>query len=229
VVEDAPHEQHHTHRAENERKYGYQSCGRTRSDPLIEEPRRAHLPSLRARLVTMPSSPANGVTNERSVRVLFVCLGNICRSPTAEAVMRRQVVDHGLDHLIEIDSAGTGGWHAGDPPDERARLEASRRGIEMSSKARQVHVGDFEYFDLMLAMDRSNFVDLNDLAPSVGHRDKVHLLREFDPTANGDLEVPDPYYGGPNGFTDVFDLVDASCRGLLEHIKTSYLERHDQS
>jgi protein-tyrosine phosphatase len=167
----------------------------------------------------MPIPPADHAEHGREpVRILFVCLGNICRSPTAEAVMRHHVTARGLDGAIEIDSAGTGGWHAGDPPDDRAQAEARRRGIEMRSTARKVHVGDFEYFDLILAMDRTNLADLHDLAPTPAHRQKVHLLREFDPSGGGDLEVPDPYYGGPTGFRDVFDLVDAACQGLLEHV-----------
>lgn len=153
------------------------------------------------------------------VRILFVCLGNICRSPTAEAVMRHRAVAAGLDHLVEVDSAGTGAWHAGDGPDERARDEAARRGIAMAGRARQVHAGDFEYFDLVIAMDRGNVDALHEVAVDAPHRDKVHLLRSFDPDADGDLEVPDPYYGGPSGFADVFDQVDAACRGLLDHVR----------
>jgi protein-tyrosine phosphatase len=164
----------------------------------------------------VPPSPSQ----REPVRVLFVCLGNICRSPTAEAVMRYHVSANGLDGAIEVDSAGTAGWHAGDPPDERAQAEAARRGIDMTSRARQVHVGDFEHFDLILAMDRSNLSDMQDLTAVAEHRDKLRLLREFDPTADGDLEVPDPYYGGPNGFAEVFDLVDAACRGLVDHLST---------
>jgi protein-tyrosine phosphatase len=133
--------------------------------------------------------------------------------------MRHHVSTNGLDHLIEIDSAGTGGWHTGDPADERAQAEAARRGITMDSAARKVHVGDLEHFDLIMAMDESNLADLHDLATSPEQRAKIRLLREFDPEAESDLEVPDPYYGGPNGFADVFDLVDASCRGLLEHVR----------
>jgi protein-tyrosine phosphatase len=155
---------------------------------------------------------------DEPIRVLFVCLGNICRSPTAEAVMRHHVSANDLGSRIEIDSAGTGGWHAGDPPDERAQAEAARRGISMVSAARKVHVGDLEYFDLVIAMDESNLADLRDLAHTPEQRAKLRLLREFDPASGEDLEVPDPYYGGPSGFADVFDLVDASCRGLLEHL-----------
>ncbi len=157
--------------------------------------------------------------SEQPVRILFVCLGNICRSPTAEAVMRHHLSADDLDGSIEIDSAGTGGWHTGDPPDERAQAEATRRGIPMQSAARKVHVGDLEYFDLVIAMDESNLADLHDLAQTPEHRAKLRLLREFDPDVGEDLDVPDPYYGGPNGFADVFDLVDASCRGLLEQLR----------
>ncbi|MFN8038306.1 MAG: low molecular weight protein-tyrosine-phosphatase [Acidimicrobiales bacterium] len=163
------------------------------------------------------------------VRVCFVCLGNICRSPTAEAVMARLVRDAGLDGRIEVDSAGTGGWHVGDPPDDRARAEARRRGIEMSSRARQLHVGDLAFFDLVVAMDRRNLADVHDLALEPAHRDKVVLLRTFDPATADEaadtdaLDVPDPYYGGPDGFARVFDLVEAACRGLLAHLEEQHL------
>ena len=171
----------------------------------------------------MTSSPApNAGADLGPTRVLFVCMGNICRSPTAEAVLRHHVSAHGLDELIEIDSAGTGGWHAGDEPDERARAEASRRGIEMTGAARKVHLGDFEYFDLIVAMDESNMADLSDLAASDQHRQKIRLLREFGPDGADDLDVPDPYFGGVDGFADVFDLVDESCRGLLEHLRADH-------
>lgn len=175
----------------------------------------------------MPSDPDIG---QEPVRLLFVCLGNICRSPTAEAIMQTRVAEAGLSEQIVVDSAGTGRWHVGSPPDERSMAEARRRGVEMTSTARQVHIGDFEYFDLLLAMDEANRTDLDDLALDDDHRSKVRLLRSFDP-ANahvdasklrpGHLDVPDPYYGGPNGFADVFDLVDAACRGLLDQIRST--------
>ena len=152
------------------------------------------------------------------LRVLFVCMGNICRSPTAEAVLRNYVSATDLVDGIEIDSAGTGGWHAGDPPDERAQAEAMRRGISMTSRARQVHVGDLDHFDLVLAMDEANLTDLLDLATTPEQRRKIKRLREFDPDADGDLDVPDPYYGGASGFADVFDIVDAACRGLVDDL-----------
>jgi len=163
------------------------------------------------------------------VRVCFVCLGNICRSPTAEAVMTRLVHEAGLTGRVEVESAGTGGWHVGDLPDERARAEARRRGIEMTSRARQLHVGDLSYFDLVVAMDRRNLADVGDLVVDPAHRDKVVLLRTFDPATADDpthpdaLDVPDPYYGGPDGFAHVFDLVEAACRGLLAHLQAHHL------
>ncbi len=164
------------------------------------------------------------------LRICFVCLGNICRSPTAEAVMARLLEEQGLSERIEVDSAGTGGWHVGDPPDERATAEASRRGIPMRGRARQFHVGDFSFFDLVVAMDRRNLADLHDLALEPDHHDKVVLLRSFDPSATGagdDLDVPDPYYGGPDGFSHVFDLVEAACRNLLDHVRVDLGEPSD--
>jgi len=157
------------------------------------------------------------------VRLLFVCLGNICRSPTAEGVMRSLVADAGLQDEIEIDSAGTGGWHVGEPPDERAGATASRRGVELSGAARQVRAADFEDFDLLLAMDASNLGDLQRAAPGDVERAKVRLLREFDAAGieRGDLDVPDPYHGGPGGFDEVFDLVTAACEGLLAHVRAT--------
>jgi protein-tyrosine phosphatase len=157
------------------------------------------------------------------MRILFVCMGNICRSPTAEGVMRALVRDEGLDAAIELDSAGTGGWHAGEPPDERAVHAALQRDIVLDGAARQVTAADFERFDLVLAMDRENERDLVALAPDDEARAKVHLLREFDPeaVAVGDLDVPDPYFGGPRGFERVLDVVTAACRGLLAEVRAA--------
>ena len=160
---------------------------------------------------------------ESRTRICFVCLGNICRSPTAEAVMQARIDAAGLRHVIEVDSAGTGGWHRGASPDERSAAEAARRGVVLTSRARQVHAGDFAYFDLLVAMDRANRDDLLDLAADDDQRAKVRLLREFDPASDPDgggraLDVPDPYHGGPGGFADVYDLIDAACAGLLDHV-----------
>jgi protein-tyrosine phosphatase len=156
----------------------------------------------------------------RAVRLLFVCLGNICRSPTAEGVMRSILEAEGLADAVSVDSAGTGSWHVGQPADRRAREAAARRGIELASRARQVQPADFDDFDLILAADASNVADLRALAGDHPARaSKVHLLREFDPDADGDLAVPDPYYGGEDGFDHVLDLVESACRGLLASLE----------
>jgi low molecular weight protein-tyrosine phosphatase len=159
------------------------------------------------------------------VRLLFVCLGNICRSPTAEGVMRSLVISEGLERQIELDSAGTGAWHVGSSPDGRARRAAAGRGIELAGRARQVRPEDLEGFDLVLAMDRENERLLAALARDEQERSKVRLLREFDPASaqNGDLEVPDPYYGAAGGFEEVLDLVQAACEGLLAEIRSGAL------
>jgi len=156
------------------------------------------------------------------MRLLLVCMGNICRSPTAEAVMRHVLREAGLDSGVEVDSAGTGAWHVGDPADGRARAAARRRGIELESIARQVAPGDLDEFDLVLAADAENRRDLLRLAgEDPERRAKVRLLREFDPVSvqTGDLDIPDPYYGDGDGFDHVLDIVEAACRGLLAEIQ----------
>lgn len=156
------------------------------------------------------------------MRILFVCMGNICRSPTAEGVMRALVRDAGLEDRVEIDSAGTGGWHAGEPPDARATEAAHRRGVTLAGAARQIAPEDFERFDLIVAMDRENLRGLLAVAPDEEAAEKVRLLREFDPGAGGgDLDVPDPYYGGERGFETVLDHVQAACRGLLAELRAA--------
>jgi protein-tyrosine phosphatase len=159
------------------------------------------------------------------VKILFVCLGNICRSPTAEGVMTQLVAEAGLQASIELDSAGTGSWHVGEPPDARATEAARGRGIALESVARQVRMEDFEHFDLILAMDRSNERALQQLAPDASSREKVRLLREFDPASAGleDLDVPDPYYDSQRGFDIVLDQVQDACAGLLERVRASEL------
>ncbi len=153
-------------------------------------------------------------------RVLFVCMGNICRSPTAEGVLRRLVRDEGLEGEVEIDSAGTGGWHVGESPDTRAAEAARRRGIELDGSARQFAAADFDRFDLILAMDTENRRELERIAPDDEARSKVRLFREFDPASNGgDLDVPDPYFGGEQGFEHVLDLTEAAARGLLDELR----------
>src|SRR5262245_50632614 len=153
-----------------------------------------------------------------TMRILFVCLGNICRSPTAEAVLQRIAAQEAPDLRIEVDSAGTAGYHIGEPPDARSQEAASRRGYDMSRlRARIVEPGDFERFDLILAMDRDNLAVLHRRAPATA-RQHVQLFLEFAPDA-GRLDVPDPYYGGASGFEEVLDLVEAASRGLIAHLR----------
>ncbi len=156
------------------------------------------------------------------VRVLFVCLGNICRSPTAEGVFRKLVQDRGLDAHIEIDSAGTGGWHAGEPPDRRAQAEARRRGIDISGlRARQVRKQDFMEFDRVVAMDRQNLRELRAACPEP-LRHKLSLMLDHAEHLP-ESEVPDPYYGGHDGFVEVYDLLEAASEGLLALIEREHL------
>ncbi len=152
-------------------------------------------------------------------RVLFVCWGNICRSPTAEAVMRRAVERAGIEGLVEIDSAGTSAEHAGDGPDRRAIAEADRRGLDLRpQRARRVRADDWERFDLLLVADATVERALLRSAPDRAARAKVHRMTAFGPDA--DLgEVPDPYYGGPDGFADVYDLLERACEGLIDHLR----------
>jgi len=160
------------------------------------------------------------------LRLLFVCLGNICRSPTAEGVMRTLVAQAGMSESVEIDSAGTGAWHVGSPADARASATALAHGVALDSVARQVILDDFEGFDVVLAMDRENLRALSFLAQNDEQRARIHLLREFDPASAGaeNLDVPDPYYGAGDGFEEVYDLVQAACAGLLERIEAGELE-----
>ena len=151
-------------------------------------------------------------------KVLFVCLGNICRSPTAEGVFRKLVSDEGMGNVIEIDSAGTHAYHVGHEPDRRAQLAAQQRGIDLSElRARQVMLIDFESFDYILAMDASNYEIL--LAQSPAHaKSKINLFMSFAPSRK-EQEVPDPYYGGQRGFEIVFDMIEDASNGLLDDIR----------
>jgi protein-tyrosine phosphatase len=152
------------------------------------------------------------------MRVLFVCLGNICRSPTAEAVFRAIAAREAPELTIEIDSAGTAGYHIGEPPDLRSQEAARRRGYDLSTlRARSVATEDFERFDFILAMDRENLGALRQRAPAALHK-RIHLFLEFAMDADV-AEVPDPYYGGGNGFEEVLDLVETASRGLLDQLR----------
>jgi protein-tyrosine phosphatase len=152
-------------------------------------------------------------------RVTFVCTGNICRSPTAEWVFRRHVEEAGLDGRAEVDSSGTGGWHIGDPADPRSERELRRAGYDCDHRARQFDPAWFARYDLVVALDSGHRQELLFAAPDDEARAKVRLLREFDPEAGADLDVPDPYYGGGSGFADVLNMIEAACPGLLDHVR----------
>ena len=152
-------------------------------------------------------------------KICFVCLGNICRSPTAEAVMRKLIFDAGLENAFELDSAGTGSWHVGARPDPRTREAGETRGLKVDGSARQFRAADFDRFDHVIALDRSNRKNLLALARNDAHRAKVQLLRDFDEASDPDSDVPDPYYGGADGFAEVIDICDAACRGLLAKLR----------
>jgi len=157
------------------------------------------------------------MTTDSPVGVLFVCLGNICRSPTAHGVFEHLVQANGLESAISVDSCGTGDWHIGHAPDQRAAAEARQRGYKLDHlRARRVESKDFEAFDYILAMDRMNLADLQDMQPA-GYQGNVELFLSYAPDT-GVAEVPDPYYGADDGFSRVLDLVEAASEGLLEEI-----------
>ncbi|HID46653.1 MAG TPA: low molecular weight phosphotyrosine protein phosphatase [Chromatiaceae bacterium] len=160
--------------------------------------------------------------SEPTVSVLFVCMGNICRSPTAHGVFRKLVQDEGLDQLIEIDSAGTHAYHVDSPPDRRAQATAVSRNLDLSDlRGRQVEAGDFHRFDYVLAMDNENLENLRQICPA-GTEEKISLFMDFAPDY-GMPEVPDPYYGGDRGFEQVFDMIEEACSGLLADIRQHHL------
>ena len=157
------------------------------------------------------------IDNPEKVSVLFVCMGNICRSPTAEGVFRHYVAKAGLDDVFEIDSAGTHAYHVGEPPDRRAQQAAARRGFSLADiRARRVAPEDFERFHHIIAMDQDNLVMLHEQADAA-HRGKIRLFLEFG--SGPETEVPDPYYGGATGFERVLDLVEDASRGLLDTLR----------
>ncbi len=156
------------------------------------------------------------------VKVLFVCLGNICRSPTAEGVFHTLVEKRGLGGRVTVDSAGTGAWHIGSPPDRRAQAAARQRGIDLSGqRARQAKRGDFHRFDYILAMDADNHRNLAQMCPP-GEEHRLHLFLDFAPELET-RDVPDPYYGGDGGFEAVLDMIEAASEGLLADIQEKHL------
>lgn len=153
-----------------------------------------------------------------SYGILFVCMGNICRSPSAHGVLRQRLSDEGLAQLAHVDSAGTHNYHPGEPPDARSQRHARARGYDLSDlRARQIRRADFERFDLVLAMDWDNLALLQKIAPAQ-HRHKLRRLAEFFRHSSSPV-VPDPYYGGPAGFDHVLDLIEDGCEGLIRHIR----------
>ena len=153
--------------------------------------------------------------------ISFVCLGNICRSPLAEGVFKHLVEQAGLAQQFQIESAGIGGWHVGEPADERARATARAHGLNLTGRAQQFKASDFQRLDLIIALDSDVASDLRRMASTPADRAKVHLLREFDPVRQAtagratDLDVPDPYYGGPEGFENAYQMIERSSRALL--------------
>ena len=170
--------------------------------------------------VSYPSRPPAG-----PIRVLFVCLGNICRSPLAEGVFRKKVEEAGLADCFEIDSAGTGSWHAGEAPDVRMRGAARRRGLDLSPlRARQLKRPDLRgphAYDHVFVMDKTNLNDTLYLDPCGDHSTRVRLFREFDPEPD-DYQVPDPYYGGPEGFDRVYEIADRTADAILDRLRQIY-------
>lgn len=188
--------------------------GRESPEPAAPRPSRA---------MTMPEPIEPRPSPARPARVLFVCLGNICRSPSAEAVFRACLAEGGLDDRVEVDSAGTIGYHAGEPADARMQRAASARGYDLTSTARRVSPRDLERFDLVIAMDRSNLEDLRELAEAADRDgddspvDKIRLLSEFLPEGSP-ADVPDPYWGGEQGFDQVLDLLEEACPRILDEL-----------
>lgn len=160
------------------------------------------------------------MNQNKKIKVLFVCMGNICRSPTADAVFRHLVKETGVDHLIHVDSAGTHAYHIGNPPDHRAQNTALQRGYKMHDlRARAVQPSDFEEFDYILAMDKENLSLLQQRSPQQ-HLSKIQLFMQYSTQDDPDVEVPDPYFGGHQGFELVLDMVEEASHGLLAHLRT---------
>lgn len=162
--------------------------------------------------------PTNkSITKENHYKICFVCLGNICRSPTAEGIFQHLVNERGLEDYFEIDSAGTSAYHIGESANSKSQRTANNHGITLHSKARQFQASDLDHYDLILAMDDANLRNVKRMANG-NHEDKIGRMRDFDPNP-GDGEVPDPYYGGQQGFENVFQIVKRSCEHLLNELE----------
>jgi protein-tyrosine phosphatase len=158
------------------------------------------------------------------IKVLFVCLGNICRSPLAEAIFKHKLKERGLENQIEADSCGTSNYHIGGNPDPRTIANAKKNGVSIDHCGRQLSVSDIENFDYILAMDSSNFRNIHLVLKDEKHKPKIQMMRDYDPQGKGD--VPDPYYGGEKGFQEVFDILDRTMDGFLDHLASSSPSPH---
>lgn len=157
-------------------------------------------------------------TAENPFRICFVCLGNICRSPTAEGIFQHQVTKRGLQDYFVVDSAGTSAFHIGEPANSKSRAIAKEHGVELTSRARQLVSSDLDTFELIIVMDQENLRNAHLLAANDAEKNKIRLMRDFDPIPE-DGQVPDPYYGGISGFKNVYDILDRSCSSLLDEIE----------
>ncbi len=166
----------------------------------------------------MTQSYIRPISKQNPFKLVFVCLGNICRSPTAEGIFIHKVREAELEDYFYIDSAGTAAYHVGESANSRSQATANKHGINLPSKARKFEYADFEEFDLILAMDSENHKNIKDLDRKDRFSEKIKMMREFDPQP-GNGEVPDPYYGGPEGFENVFNVLARSCETLLEELK----------
>jgi protein-tyrosine phosphatase len=153
----------------------------------------------------------------KKTRILFVCLGNICRSPLAEAIFKDKIKDKGLSHLFEADSCGTGNYHIGSQPDQRTIANAKLNNVPMDHCARQLSIQDLTEFDYVFAMDASNLQNILKLPNAAANKEKIRLLRDYDPKGKGG-EVPDPYFGGEDGFQEVFEILDRTMENLITHL-----------
>lgn len=158
------------------------------------------------------------ITKENPYKICFVCLGNICRSPTAEGIFQHLVNERGLQSYFYIDSAGTSAFHVGEPANSKSQKTANKHGVQLNSRARQFDPSDLEEFDLILAMDHENFDNLQKMDVKQAYSGKIFLMREFDPQP-GNKAVPDPYYGGMDGFQEVYDILYRSSKNLLDKLE----------